>query len=150
MGLSLNISNQPQRWDNIGKYASLLCAIHCGICALVPGAFTLLGMDILLDHEAEWTFTIFAIVFALGALVVGWLKHRSLLIAGLFTLGITSLLASRFLEEAGGDTLGTSVGILAGVLLLVTHLNNSAASSSCEASCCDTQSASEQPTYRTF
>jgi len=84
--------------DRAGAVASSLCAAHCAVCALLPAAFGALGMGVLLGHEAEWVFTLIAVVFAAGALVLGWRRHRSIRVAGLLGLGIVGLLASRGLE----------------------------------------------------
>lgn len=136
MGLVFNVLKRRNGWDGLGQFASGACALHCALCALAPSLFTVLGMDLMLDHEAEWAFTILAIVFASGALVAGWMKHRAPRVAGLFILGIGLLLASRFLEEFGGHELGTFVGVVAGILLVVSHWKNSVAIRACDAECC--------------
>lgn len=141
MEMALSTQNYNQKWDSFGKFASGICALHCAVCAFTPSLFAVLGMDLLLDHEAEWAFTIIAIIFASGALVAGWLQHKTPLIAGLFTLGIAGLLGSRFLEEAGSHEIGTAVGIASGIFLVVSHLKNGSALKACEASCCDTNPA---------
>ena len=84
--------------DKIGIVASSLCAAHCAICALLPAVFAVIGLDLLLSHEAEWALTIFAIGFAVGALALGWRNHRSKLVGSLLALGIVSLITSRVLE----------------------------------------------------
>jgi len=102
--MTSNADNAPEtsnRVDTFGKLASGLCAIHCGLAAFLPGLFTVIGLDMLIGHEAEWGFTLVAIAFALGAMLLGWQRHRTPLIAGLFAVGILGLLASRFLEEMG-------------------------------------------------
>ena len=87
-----------ERIDQAGAVASTLCAIHCAICALLPAAFGALGLGILLSQTAEWAFTIVAVSIAGGALVLSWREHRSVAVAGLLSLGIVGLLASRVLE----------------------------------------------------
>lgn len=91
-------SEGAERIDRFGAVASSLCAVHCAICALLPAAFGALGLGLLLSHEAEWVFTLIAIGFAAGALILGWRRHRSVLVAGLLALGIAGLLTSRVLE----------------------------------------------------
>ena len=137
MELALNKQQDTHKWDSLGKFASGICALHCGLCAFLPSLFVVLGLDILLDHEAEWAFTVVAIVFALGAMAVGWSKHRTPVIAGLFSLGIVGLLGSRFLEEAGSHELGVAVGLASGICLVISHFKNASASKACEAPCCD-------------
>ena len=64
-----------------------------------------MGFDarFLFGHEAEWIFTLIAVAFASGALVLGWRVHRSSKVAGFFLLGIIGLLASRGLEMGSHD-----------------------------------------------
>ena len=95
-------TKSAHKLDGLGKFASGLCAVHCALCAFLPGLFALIGLEILVGHEAEWGFTIVAIVFALGALLIGFRKHQSPRIAALFAVGIIGLLGSRFLEEMEG------------------------------------------------
>ncbi len=139
MELARKQSRQSRGWDNWGKVASGICALHCAFCAFLPSLFTFIGLDILLEHEAEWAFTIVAIVFAIGAMITGGIKHGSSFIVGLFALGVAGLGASRFIEEAGGHELGIVIGLASGILLVVTHLKNTNATSACELSCCDSQ-----------
>lgn len=87
-----------ERIDQAGAVASTLCAIHCAICALLPAAFGALGLGMLLSQTAEWAFTIVAVSIAGGALILSWRQHRSVAVAGLLSLGIVGLLASRVLE----------------------------------------------------
>ena len=87
-----------ERVDKLGAIASGACAVHCAICALLPVAFSALGLGFFKGHEAEWVFTAVATVFALGALVMGWRQHRSIRVVGLLAVGIVGLLASRGLE----------------------------------------------------
>ena len=87
-----------QKVDRFGAVASSLCAVHCALCALLPAAFSALGLGFLIGHEAEWVFTLVAVALGAGALVIGWRQHRSLRVAGLLAVGIIGLLASRGLE----------------------------------------------------
>lgn len=141
------------RTDRAGAIASTVCAVHCGISALLPAAFGALGLGFLLGHEAEWAFTAFAIVFAGAALVIAWRRKRERHIAALLALGIVGLLTSRLLEGAEGHggghhdehdehgehghhgdgaeededswhLVGGAVGIFAGLLLVTGHVLN--------------------------
>ena len=87
-----------ERIDQAGAVASTLCAIHCAICALLPAVFGALGLGMLLSQTAEWAFTLVAVSIAAGALVLSWRQYRSVAVAGLLSLGIVGLLASRVLE----------------------------------------------------
>jgi hypothetical protein len=153
------------RLDRMGALASGVCAAHCAICAWLPTAFGAVGLGLFLGHEDEWVFTLVAVAFATGALLVSWRRHQSVAVAGLLALGIAGLLASRGLEigwagsahhEHPGEAhrpsiqhaashvapenpthrAGTAVGVLAGLLLISGHVLNLRASQRCrEASC---------------
>ncbi|MEM8962246.1 MAG: MerC domain-containing protein [Acidobacteriota bacterium] len=110
--------------DRLGTLASALCAVHCALCALLPTLLVAWGLGALLTHEAEWTFTLLAVVLGVAALVLGWRKHQSWWIASILGVGIVGLLASRFLEEGGGETVGVVIGVAAGLSLVVGHLSN--------------------------
>ena len=91
--------------DKIGMAGSSLCALHCVICAFVPGLLTILGLEAFVSHQFEWGLTIFAVTFASFAMWVGFNKHQSKRVATLFLVGIVGLLLSRYLE-AGSDHRG--------------------------------------------
>lgn len=98
LGLGLTgISHERVDW--FGLAASSLCAVHCAVSALLPAAFGVLGLEILLAHQAEWVFTLVAVAFAAGALALGWRRHRSTWIMAWLVLGILGLLVSRGLES---------------------------------------------------
>ncbi|MGK0362623.1 MAG: hypothetical protein ACI9U2_004944 [Bradymonadia bacterium] len=172
------------RVDSVGAVASGLCAVHCAVCALLPALFGTLGLGMLLGHKAEWIFTLTAIAFGVGALVLGWRRHRSARVVFVLGLGIVGLLASRGLEvgtaHAGHHTeathaaevthaertaeaahpaastehneasstqhdeaaagvahaAGTTIGVLAGLLLLLGHLLNIRAARRSRQACC--------------
>lgn len=111
---------EPNRIDRAGIIASGLCALHCALSALLPGLFSALGLAALLGHEAEWAFTIIAMVCALGALALGWRRHRSPAIAAALMAGAGGLLAGRLVEEAGGS--GGWIAVGAGVVLIAGHI----------------------------
>jgi hypothetical protein len=87
-----------EKVDRFGAVASSLCAVHCALCALLPAAFSALGLGFLIGHEAEWVLTLIAVALGAGALFLGWPKHRSNQVAAFLVIGILGLLASRGLE----------------------------------------------------
>ena len=91
-------SSMSHKVDRFGAVASSFCAVHCALCALLPAAFSALGLGFLLGHEAEWAFTLIAVGLGTGALILGWRQHRSTKVASILALGIVGLLASRGLE----------------------------------------------------
>ena len=90
-----------ERVDRLGAVASTLCAVHCGLCALLPVALSALGLGFLLGERAEWLFTAVAVLFATGAIVLGWRQHRSVSVVALLATGVIGLMASRGLEMGG-------------------------------------------------
>ena len=95
--------------DRLGSVASTLCAVHCAICAFLPVIFTAVGLNFLLNQSAEWLFSLVAIAFGLGALILGWRRHRSKTVAILLTLGVVGILASRGLEMGSIITVTTTL-----------------------------------------
>ena len=89
-------------FDRVGAAGSTLCMIHCFLSAFLPSALALFGIDAMLNHQFEWGFTIFAILFAAMALWSGYRKHRSKLILCVFLMGISGLILSRVIEQSSG------------------------------------------------
>jgi len=114
--------------DRLGAVASGLCAAHCAASALLPSVLSAMGLGALLGHEAEWGFTIVAVVLAAAALILGWRRHQSRPVMVLLGAGITGLVASRLVEEAGIHGVGTAIGVAAGLILVVGHIGNIRAS----------------------
>lgn len=96
-------STQTGRVDRFGAVASTTCAIHCAACALVPAALAAVGLDFLIGHNVEWTLTIIAVAFGIGAIVLSWRSHRNTLILAALSVGIVGLLAARILEGGHHD-----------------------------------------------
>lgn len=94
--------HRSERLDRLGAVASGLCAAHCAICASLPAAFGAVGLGALLSHEAEWAFTLVAVMLGAGASLASWRRYRSIPVAGLLILGIVGLLAARGLEMSSG------------------------------------------------
>ena len=84
--------------DRLGSVASTLCALHCAVCAFLPVIFTGLGLGFLLGQSVEWLFSLVAVAFGLGALVLGWRTHGSKKVAALLTVGVIGILVSRGME----------------------------------------------------
>lgn len=90
------------RTDRAGAIAGTVCAAHCAVSAFLPAAFGVLGLGFLLGHEAEWALSLLSIAFAVIALGLAWRQRRDRRVVLLLAIGILGLLASRFVEEAGG------------------------------------------------
>lgn len=120
----MSTSSSSTHVDRFGAFASGLCALHCATCALAPSVLTLLGLSALLGHEAEWGFSLLAISAAALAAVLGWRHHQSQTVAMTFGAGISGLLLARLLEESGMHGVGATLGVTAGVGLVIGHVLN--------------------------
>jgi len=100
------VKDNESRVDRCGAVASTVCALHCAACAFIPATFGALGLDFLLNHEAEWALTLFAVSLGLAAMYLGWKRHGKGFILLPLALGIVGLLAARGLEAGGGHEHG--------------------------------------------
>ena len=135
--------SETHRTDRAGAIAGTVCAAHCAVSAFLPAAFGVLGLGFLLGQEAEWALTLISIAFGTIALALAWHQRRDRRVVVLLAIGIVGLLASRFVEEAGGHgeeghheeghhedghdashLFGTAIGVLAGLTLVGGHLLN--------------------------
>ncbi|MEM6296518.1 MAG: MerC domain-containing protein [Myxococcota bacterium] len=121
---SASSSPSGQQVDRIGVFASAACAVHCAVVALIPAPLGAVGLGALLGHEAEWAFTIGAVAIAGLALLANLRRGGSGRITLLLGTGMAGLLASRFLEEAGVEGLGTGVAVGSGAVLVAAHILN--------------------------
>lgn len=87
--------------DRFGTFASAACALHCAVCALLPAAFTALGLSFLVGHETEWVLTLVAVSFGVVAFAMGWRRHRKILVFVMLAVGVSGLLAARVIEGEG-------------------------------------------------
>ena len=93
-----NPNRKKSTVDRLGAFASSMCAIHCALCAFLPTALALLGLDFLSGHGAEWAFTVLAVLIGLVAGIQVWRSHRRPSVLILFAVGIIGLLSARVLE----------------------------------------------------
>lgn len=108
--------------DHAGILASTICAVHCVLAAALPSLLSGLGLGAFLGHEAEWVFTVTAVVIAGLALVIAWRRKGPRSVKVLLAAGIAGLLGARFVEEVEAlHDYGMLIGIGAGVLLVAGH-----------------------------
>ena len=110
--------------DRAGIVATTLCAVHCAIIALLPGAVALLGLTMLLDETVELGFQAAAILFAAAALAIGFRRRRSWAVLIALGAGIGGMVLSRYLEESGAHLAGTALTVASGASLIAGHLWN--------------------------
>jgi len=119
--------------DQTGIIASALCAAHCAVGAFLVG---LVGTGHLVFSERlEQAFAGVAVVIAAGALVQGYLTHRSRLPLALGAVGILLISASRLLEF--DVAWAESTLSISGALTLVSaHVVNLRARRQAHLDCC--------------
>jgi len=100
--------------DLFGAFGSAICALHCAALPLVLAAVPALGLTILADEAFERGFVVFASLFALTSLVLGFRRHRAfralmflvpgiaLLAVGAFSSLHTEVITHAVLMTAGG------------------------------------------------
>ncbi|MEM7052745.1 MAG: MerC domain-containing protein [Acidobacteriota bacterium] len=115
---------RASRIDRFGALAGLACAGHCAVCSLLPGVLAAIGFAGLLSHEAEWAFTLVAVLSASTALFIAWREGSARAVGVLLAAGIIGLLAARWLEHNEIHGAGPVAGILAGLTLVAGHLWN--------------------------
>ena len=135
--------------DRIGIVGSFTCAIHCAICALVPGFLSFMGLDLLLSSKAEWLFSIGVLAFATVAISYGYAKHNQKKIVGTFLIGMMFIVVSRFVEESfhghqghheaamlmDPHLAGVFLSIAGGAIVAFAHVLNIRAQNCCKERC---------------
>lgn len=84
--------------DKLGASFSALCALHCALCASLPGLLLVLGLDMLLSSRSEWIFTLLIISVAFFSLYQVRKSQKPSIVTKLLLVGILGLLASRGIE----------------------------------------------------
>ena len=114
--------------DRLGSLASLACAAHCVIMAALPALITVaeVGHD---DHGhhgeqalIEWAFFGLAFLFAVGAAVLGFRRHRTWWVAAGFVVGVPILAAGRVGEAMHIEGVGFGLTVLGGLVLASSHI----------------------------
>lgn len=93
MGISLRNSSYASSLDVAGATASLACALHCVVVALVLGGLP--AVSFMAAAWIDWAFLAASIVIGLVALVPGYRRHRDRAPLMLFAAGVTLLLGIR-------------------------------------------------------
>lgn len=111
--------------DRLGGLASALCAVHCGVGALLPALLPTLGLGFLAGETTEWVLVAVAVGMAGLAAALGYRVHRSKGITLAFIAGMALLLTSRLTESlGGGHELGLAFALGGGAVLIGTHLTS--------------------------
>lgn len=109
----------------MGAFASALCAVHCGLGAMLPALLPTLGLGFFVGETTEWVLVAIAMGMAVLAAVLGYRVHRSKRITLAFIAGMGLLLTSRLSESfGGGHELGLAFALGGGALLIGTHITS--------------------------
>ncbi|MED5370240.1 MAG: MerC domain-containing protein [Myxococcota bacterium] len=113
----------PLRWvDRLGGLASSLCAVHCALVGFAPSIATVLGLAGAVNEKLEWGFFGAAMLLAGVAAAVGFRKHGSWAVLGVFSGGLALLLLGRMSETFALFEGGGVLSIVGGFTLLGAHL----------------------------
>lgn len=114
----------PTVLNRMGAITSTVCALHCALCALAPALLSVLGLSVLISHEAEWIFTILASIIAIAAAIKGYCQCESWKKPMMFVTGILILLIARSTEALGINIPEVYITITGGSILVWGHLSN--------------------------
>ncbi len=111
--------------DNLGILASALCLVHCLAMPFIIAFLPLLGLQFLETHESHLIIASFIWIFALFAIVPGYLKHkkREVLLGMIFGLGLVTFAVAAGHQVFGekGELICLTVGNLT---LVAVHWKN--------------------------
>lgn len=125
-------------FDKVGAYASAICAVHCVLTGFALGLLSVVGLEFIGSPAAEAGFFLMAVSMGTLALVHGLRRHRSLLPATIFAMGMTSLLVSHF-GYHHGSLGGTIFSILGGLSLISFHVLNQRLVKRCTCETCQVE-----------
>jgi len=114
----------PTVLNRLGAITSTVCALHCALCALAPALLSVLGLSVLISHEAEWIFTILASIIAIAAAIKGYCQCESWKKPMMFVTGVLILLVARSTEALGINIPEVYITITGGSILVLGHLSN--------------------------
>lgn len=111
--------------DKLGVIASSVCLVHCLVLPFVLILLPFAGLEYLASNAAHKVLAFFVLLFALTAIVPGYLQHRrkTILIAMLFGLSLV-MLATFSLAALNLSNLETPLITVGNLILVATHLQN--------------------------
>jgi MerC mercury resistance protein len=114
--------------DAVGATASLACAVHCAVVALLLGGLP--AASFFAAPWIDWAFLGASLLIGLVALVPGYRRHRQRAPLMLFSAGIALLLSLRSMQVPPSVAEMTLV-VVAASLLVAAHWRNRGALHSC-------------------
>lgn len=123
------VANLSRRADRFGFAVSLLCAIHCALLpvaiVLLPSLGLSLGVATLASDRFEEGFVLFATLFGLFTLVMGYRRHRVVRALGLLVPGLALLWVGVLYPPLHHSVLPHAVAMtIGGTLVGLAHLAN--------------------------
>ncbi len=111
--------------DNFGIVASSLCLVHCLVLPFVLLFLPFLGLQFLASNLAHKYLAFFVFLFALTAIVPGYLQHKNqyILYAMIFGLSLV-LFASFATNNIMNDSYEVPLITIGNLVLVATHLKN--------------------------
>ncbi len=129
MGISVpTTSHARPSLDMVGASASLACAVHCAVVALLLGGAP--AAALLAAPWIDWAFLATSVVIGLTALIPGYRRHRLRTPLVLFASGIAMLVTLRSLR-VGPSVFEMVIVIVAAACLVLAHWRNRGALHRC-------------------
>lgn len=126
---------RAKTWDQLGTIASLICAVHCLIMAVVMAALPLLGLQQSHSHTFDFIFIGLALLFGTMAIRSGWRVHQRWSPAIWFVGGLTLVCVAHFaLHDLGW--VSYTVSVVGGLMMVWFHRLNLALRAECECASC--------------
>ena len=121
----------PERLDQAGATASLMCAVHCAVMPLVITFLPLVGLAFLSDPRLEWV--LFAVSAAIGitSLRLGFLEHRSWRALAVLIIGLGTLATGRIAEACALGWWAVPLVVAGGLTVAFAHRVNRRLCQSC-------------------
>lgn len=111
--------------DNLGMIASIACLIHCLAMPFVLAALPFLGLQWLSSHESHLYLAVFIWLFALFAIVPGYLRHKNKLILAGTAIGLGLVTFGALGAHCTvGEELELPIMITGNLLLVTVHWKN--------------------------
>lgn len=128
MGISARITPNRPSLDLVGATASIVCAVHCVVVALLLGAMPMVSL--LASSWIDWVFFAASAGIGCAALVPGFRRHRQVAPLLLFATGMLMLLVIRALAipPSVGELV---VVLLAAACIVSAHFRNRGALHAC-------------------
>ena len=120
-------SNQPYltSMDSLGILASSLCLVHCAMMPLVIAALPCIGLQFLAGNLAHRVLALFVIVFALVAVLPGYLKHRKTHVLIAMSVGLVLVLTATFAAaNVWGERSELPLITVGNLIVVAAHMMN--------------------------